>query len=52
MFLYGHDNYPGSDRNLTDDKNKCIGIVKFEGEARFPKKILVWIAKMVLFPEI
>ena len=42
-FLYGGDSYPGNDCYYTDDKDKCLYIVRFEGEAKFPTKNLVWI---------
>jgi hypothetical protein len=43
-FRFSGDRMPGNDGYYTRDKNTCPDDVRFIGEDKFPKQMLVWIA--------
>ena len=43
-FCLDRDNMPGSARFYSDDKSKCPDNVRFKGQKKYPKMVMVWIA--------
>ena len=43
-FTFSNDEMPGNEGFFTDNIEKCPDDVRFKGKAKFPDKILVWIA--------
>ena len=43
-FCLDRDNMPGSALFYSDDKSKCPDNVRFKGQEKYPKMVMVWIA--------
>ena len=43
-FCLDKDNMSGSARFYSDEKSKCPDNVRFKGQEKYPKMVMVWIA--------